>query len=132
MINRVVITIGKHVVAQQALACGGEGVGIEEAGEGGVVVAGLEVIEAGFGWILLCTRRGMTPPGFCFRMVTCRKRERRCCVPASIADVIPRHLSGRFLKPLRDWDYPNNSAFCPQKAMLAGMLRHLQIVQLGN
>jgi len=25
--------------------------------------------------------------------------------------VIPRHLSGKFLKPLRAWDYPNNVVF---------------------
>ncbi len=29
-------------------------------------------------------------------------------IPASITVVLPRHLSGIFLKPLRAWDYPNN------------------------
>ena len=48
-IHRIVEAIGKHVIAQNALAGGGEGIGIEEAGEGGVIVARLEVIEAGFG-----------------------------------------------------------------------------------
>ena len=42
----IIQTIGKHVIAQQTLAGGGEGVGIEEAGNGGVIVAGLEVIES--------------------------------------------------------------------------------------
>lgn len=36
------------------------------------------------------------------------------------------HLSGIFLNPLRAWDYPKNSAFCPQKAMLAGMVHYLK------
>ena len=43
----VVSTIGKHVIAEQALAGGGEGVGVEEATGFGVIVAGLEVVEAG-------------------------------------------------------------------------------------
>ena len=38
------------------------------------------------------------------------------------------HLSGTFLKPLRAWDYPNNSTFCPQKAMLAGMISLLFMI----
>ena len=31
----------------------------------------------------------------------------------------PWHLSEIFLKPLGYWEYPNNTVFCPQKAMLA-------------
>lgn len=37
--------------------------------------------------------------------------ESRCYTPACTADVVPRHLSGEFLKPLRVWDYPNNFDF---------------------
>ena len=33
--------------------------------------------------------------------------------------MIPRRLSGIFLKPLRAWDYPNNLSFA-QKTMLTG------------
>jgi len=46
------------------------------------------------------------PPGQClFRQLPA---ETKCCLPASIAVVIPRRLSGVFLKPLFDWKYPNS------------------------
>lgn len=32
-----------------------------------------------------------------------------CYVPVSIADGLPRHLSGKLLKPLRNWGSPNKS-----------------------
>ena len=51
----IIIAVGKHIVAQDALAGGGEGVGIEEAGGGGVVVAGMEVIEASFGIVAIAS-----------------------------------------------------------------------------
>ena len=35
-----------------------------------------------------------------------------------IAVVIPRHLSGLFLKPFRAWDYPNNLSFVPKRRCL--------------
>ena len=44
-------------------------------------------------------------------------------IPASIAVVIPRHLSGLFLKPFRAWDYPNETVFGRPNTMLAGALR---------
>ena len=47
-INRIVEAIGEHVTAQEALAGGDEGVCADEAAQFRVVVAGLEVIEAGF------------------------------------------------------------------------------------
>ena len=40
------------------------------------------------------------------------------CNLVDIADVIPRHLSGRFLKSLRDWDYPNNLPLGVQRRCL--------------
>ena len=46
-INRIIVTIGKHVIAQQPLTGGGEGVGVEEAAGFGVVVAVLQIIQAG-------------------------------------------------------------------------------------
>ena len=49
MENRIITAIGKHVIAQQALAGGGEGVRIDESSEAGIVIAGLEVVQAGFG-----------------------------------------------------------------------------------
>ena len=45
-------------------------------------------------------------------------------IPASIAVVIPRHLSGLFLKSLRAWDYPNETVFGRPNTMLAGWLEH--------
>lgn len=41
-----------------------------------------------------------------------------CHVPASIAVVLPQHLSGIFLKPLRAWDYPNKLPFVPKRRCL--------------
>ena len=47
-INWAVQTIGKHVIAQNALAGGGVGVGIEESTNGGVIIPGLQIIQAQF------------------------------------------------------------------------------------
>ena len=47
--GRVVPAVGEHIIAEEALAGGGVGVGVDESADGGVVVAGLEVIEPGFG-----------------------------------------------------------------------------------
>ena len=44
-----VVTIRKHIGSDKALACACEGVGVDESMVCGVVVAGLEVVEAGFG-----------------------------------------------------------------------------------
>ena len=49
MENRIITAIGKHVIAQQALSGGGKGIGIDESAEAGIVIAGLEVVQAGFG-----------------------------------------------------------------------------------
>ena len=61
-------------MAEDTLTGGGVGVGVDESADGGVVITGLEVIEPGFGWALLRTRRGCPPPGRCFSVCTCRKR----------------------------------------------------------
>ena len=47
--NRIIIAVRKHIVPQQALAGAAVGVCVEEAADGGVIVAGLQVIEARFG-----------------------------------------------------------------------------------
>ena len=44
MHGRSVHAIGKHVIAQQALSGGGEGIGVDESSESGGIVAGLEVV----------------------------------------------------------------------------------------
>ena len=59
----IIETIGKHIIAQNSLAGGGVGVGIDEAGDLRIVISGLYVIEISLGWVLLCTRRGMFPSG---------------------------------------------------------------------
>ena len=47
-------------------------------------------------------------------------------VPASIAFGHPNaDLSGTFLKPLRDWDYPNNLPFVPQRRCLLVYVIHV-------
>lgn len=43
------------LVAEEAGSGGGKGVGVEEAADGGVIVAGLEVVEAGFGIVVVAT-----------------------------------------------------------------------------
>ena len=45
IIHRVIQTIGKHVVAQQALACGSKRIRIDESTDLGIVIAGLEVVQ---------------------------------------------------------------------------------------
>ena len=50
-VHRIIATIGVHIVAQDALAGGNEAVGVDESPDGRVIVAALEVIEAGFGVI---------------------------------------------------------------------------------
>ena len=47
-VHWIVQTIGEHIIAQNALAGGCEGIGIDEAAEFGIVIAVLEVIEFGF------------------------------------------------------------------------------------
>ena len=44
--NRIVQAIRKHVIAQDALAGGDEGIGVEEAAYCGIVITALEVIES--------------------------------------------------------------------------------------
>ena len=46
-VSRIIKAVGKHVGAEDSLAGGGVGVGVEEAAQLGIVVAGLEVIELG-------------------------------------------------------------------------------------
>ena len=48
-----VVTIRKHIGSDKALTCACEGVGVDEPVVRGVVVAGLEVVEAGFGVVVV-------------------------------------------------------------------------------
>ena len=46
--NGIIITIRKHIVAQEALARGGVAVGADKSAEGRIVIAGLQIVEPGF------------------------------------------------------------------------------------
>ena len=59
--NRIITTIRKHVVPEEALASAAIGVGVEEALNNGVVISGLEVIEAGLYKILLPVTEKLLP-----------------------------------------------------------------------
>ena len=52
-IGRIIIAIREHITAEDALAGGGIGVGVEEAAQLGVVVAGLEVVQTGIGIVII-------------------------------------------------------------------------------
>ena len=49
----IVCAICKHVMSQDALSCGSIPIRIEEAASGGVVISALQVIEAGFGVVVV-------------------------------------------------------------------------------
>ena len=46
--NRIIPTVRKHIVPQEALAGGSVAVSVDKSAEGGVVISALEVIEARF------------------------------------------------------------------------------------
>ena len=43
----IIVTIGKHIISQQALAGGDVDVGIEEAAYCGIIISALQVIQPG-------------------------------------------------------------------------------------
>ena len=45
--NRIIAAVGKHVITEDALTCGNEGVGVDETADGGIVITGLQIIESG-------------------------------------------------------------------------------------
>ena len=51
--DRIVSAVGKHFAASQVLSSGCVFVRIDEAADQGIVIAGLEVIEAGFGIVIV-------------------------------------------------------------------------------
>ena len=61
MDNRTIIAIGKHIIAEDALPGSSKFVGIEESAGFGVVVAGLEVIQASLFNAHLATRPFCAP-----------------------------------------------------------------------
>ena len=57
IIYRIIVAVGKHIIAQDTLAGGDEGIGVEEAALFGGVIAALEVIKFGFSFIVLAIWR---------------------------------------------------------------------------
>ena len=51
--DRIVSAVGKHIAASQVLSSGCVFVRIDEAADQGIVIAGLEVIETGFGIVIV-------------------------------------------------------------------------------
>ena len=57
VIDWIIPTVRKHIVPQEALTGGGETVCIDKAAQGGVVVSGLQVIEARLVVVVLSLKR---------------------------------------------------------------------------
>ena len=118
------ISVAKHVARKQTTSrCRNISVRIYKSSRFGVIVAGLQVIQPRFGWILLCTQERLSPSrDLLFRAVPAEKANVTALyqVPASIAFVIPQrqNLSGVLLKPLRAWDYPSSRPFVPKRRCL--------------
>ena len=55
MVYRIIKAIRKHIDAKDPLSCGGVTVRIHEPSCGGVIIAGLEVIEAAFGIVIVAS-----------------------------------------------------------------------------
>jgi hypothetical protein len=45
MRNRIISTVGKHIVAQEALAGRYQGIRVEESTYFGIVISGLEIVQ---------------------------------------------------------------------------------------
>lgn len=71
-IDRIVIAIGKHVIAEQALAGGDEGVGVDEPTDLGVVITGS---GGNTDWSL---GRGISCQAKIGRFETCKKETFSC------------------------------------------------------
>ena len=57
MDNRIIPTIGKHVIAQDALTSRNECISIDESAQLGIVITGLEVVERGLSVLWLSAMR---------------------------------------------------------------------------
>ena len=52
-IDRIIPAVGKHVVAEDALAGGGEGIGINKSANLRIVITALKIVERGLGIVQL-------------------------------------------------------------------------------
>ena len=55
MFHGIIPAIGKHIIAEDTLACRGVGIGINESAQFGIVITGLEVVERGLSVLRLTT-----------------------------------------------------------------------------
>ena len=87
---------------QHPLTGGEVDIGGDEAANLGVVVSALQVIEPGFLVIYIAPiAEGL----FRAEFLLSTSKHRRCDTTALVRSI---------LKPLRDWDYPNNLPFAPK------------------
>lgn len=56
IINRIIVAIGKHIVAEETLPGRCEGIGINESADLGVVITALKIVEPGLSIVPLATR----------------------------------------------------------------------------
>ena len=103
---------------------GNEGVGVEETADFGVIISALQVIKFGFGWVLLRTRRGCPPPGRCFFGMYLPKKRMVLLCTGKHRVWSPKHRLVRNIpETFKSLGLSQQTAFCPQKAMLAGMIK---------
>ena len=125
-LQRAVKTVSKHIILSyiaKAIIKYCFIIRIYKSSRFGVIVAGLQIIQPRFGWILLCAQERLSPScALLFRAVPAEKANVTALyqVPASIAIVIPQrqNLSGVLLKPLRAWDYPGILPSVPKRRCL--------------
>ena len=72
-VNGIVVAICEHIEADKIAIGVYVAVSIDKPLKLWVIVTAIKIVEAGFGWVLLCTRRGC-PLRHCFSVSTCRKR----------------------------------------------------------
>ena len=54
-VYRVIVAVSEHIESGKAVTCAGIAIRVDESANFGVIVAGLEVIEAGFGIVIVAT-----------------------------------------------------------------------------
>jgi len=66
---------------------------------------------------------GLPPPGRCFSGCTCRKRMELLCTGKHRVWSPKHRLVRNIPETFKGLGLPQQTAFCPQKAMLAGIMR---------
>ena len=112
----IVATVHKQIIITKIIIC------VKKPTDLRIVIRAGYIIESRLGWVLLCTWRDCPPPGHFFRKITCRKIEWICYVPASIANGWQSALVRSIPETFKSLGLSQQTAFCPQKAMLAGIV----------